>query len=64
MPITTAFVAASSTVPPSGVTTAMRLPGSSVPVPLISSILCFLNRNSTPFEFCSAILLVRFIATP
>ncbi len=62
--ITTALPALSSTVPPSTRVTATLRPGSSFPVPFTISILCFLNRNSTPFEFCSATLLDRFIATP
>ncbi len=34
------------------------------PVPLIQVILFFLNRNSTPFEFCVLTARERFIATP
>ena len=36
----------------------------SVPVPLIQVILFFLNRNSTPLEFCVLTARERFIATP
>ncbi len=35
-----------------------------MPVPLITVILCFFIRNSTPFEFCSETLRERRIATP
>jgi hypothetical protein len=34
------------------------------PVPLIQVILFFLNRNSTPFEFCVLTARERFMATP
>ena len=36
----------------------------STPVPLMTVILCFFIRNSTPLEFCSETLRERRMATP
>ena len=36
----------------------------SMPVPLMTVILCFFIRNSTPLEFCSETLRERRMATP
>jgi hypothetical protein len=61
---TIAFAAVSSTSPAVPPVTLTFFPGSSVAVPRISSILCFLRRNSTPLLFWSATRRERFIATP
>ena len=57
--MTTAFFASWTSAP-----TFTFLPGCSTPVPLSTVILCFFIRNSTPFEFWSATLRDRFMATP
>ena len=44
--MTTAFFASSTSLP-----TFTFFPGCSTPVPLMTVILCFFIRNSTPFEF-------------
>ena len=57
--ITTAFLAWYSSFP---TRTVRFFP--STPVPLMTVILCFFIRNSTPFEFWSDTLRERRIATP
>ncbi len=57
--ITMALVAVCTSAP----TFTLR-PGCSTPWPLMTVTLCFFMRNSTPFEFCSATLRERFMATP
>ena len=47
-----------------GVFTVTAFLPASFAVPLIHVILFFLNRNSTPFEFCVLTARERFIATP
>ncbi len=49
---------------PSAVFTETTFLPASVAVPLIHVILFFLNRNSTPLEFCVLTARERFIATP
>ncbi len=60
----TAFFASCFSSLPSAVLTATTFLPASVPVPLIHVILFFLNRNSTPLEFCELTARDRFIATP
>jgi hypothetical protein len=62
--ITTAFFASCFSSLPSAVFTLTVFLPVSFAVPLIQVILFFLNRNSTPLEFCVLTARERFIATP
>ncbi len=62
--MTMAFLASCVSSFPSAFLTATLFLPAMRPVPLIHVILCFLNRNSTPFEFCWLTARERFIATP
>ncbi len=57
--MTTAFRAWYSSLPTFTVRFLPRMP-----VPLMTVILCFFIRNSTPLEFCSETLRERRMATP
>ena len=60
----TAFFASCFSSFPSAVLTETLFLPASFAVPLIHVILFFLNRNSTPLEFCELTPRDRFIATP
>ena len=62
--MTTAFFASCVSFLPSAPVTVTFLPFSITPSPRIHCTLCFLNRNSTPLEFCWLTDRERFMAGP